>query len=979
MQRSSVLLLIICCAFIGCGEDDKESNVVNFPGDPTTITDAGAGTDIGFIAEPTPGSAGRFTRQTIDANANGPAFAEVADVNGDGKLDLIISEFGQVGGNTVEPGGIAIYLQGDSIDEWQRQMVTSDNEPLYWPNSVHVDDIDGDGDMDLTVGTGFLICEILSRVDETGQMLPPAPCGGLFWFEQTPNGWVKHDIVSEGSELFYHHGLLADIDNDGILDMVTVGERRYLGADGRPVDDAQAKWFKGVPTAERFETTPRAIGPGMGSLAELNDIDGDGDLDLISAEYFASFDQKSFAWYENVAAPDANNATGTWVRHVIDDSVGPAIQMTMVPNFYGDGRTIAIGSNHTQTTGDNPQPWESAIFAYEPAADPRQPWTRTQLSENIVSVPRANQAAPGIFDAGDVDGDGDMDLLVSGDGDSRVFLLAQDENQGFTTWVLDENLPQAGAMKIVDLDNDGTNELIVTSFDNNVLYMYRNNVEGPHPLGVATQPSWGTSEGGSIRVNYDGSATGQLVVALFTSWPPAGPPSGFKMIQDPSYPVVAEFPSVEPGDYVALAFIDVDGSGPMGPNEGDVQVQADVSFPTSGPIDLYLRGDGGDGPQPNPGNRLRVTYGGNEVGPLVVAMFSSWPPMGPPSAFEQFPAPTYPVDVEFPTLAPGEYTAMVFIDVDGSGIMAANAEDVQARETVNFPADQTITIDLGGSAEGQGFETVRTEIMRNGRLTPLVAYVPNDGNNLPMVVFTPGFQLESAGYAPLCEAFAQNGYVVARLDPPGTIFDVNHIEMGADVRMGINWLLNQSPFADRIDGTRVGTMGHSLGGKLAIMNAIEDPRVQAVFAIDPVDGDPSPFPDPATRPDLVPGPIDGLTAPLGLIGETTNATSSNAFAPACAPAEENFQTFFESATASDWVVEWNIVGADHMDFVYNCPEGLFSPCELCDDGPLDAARVREITLDLALAFFGLHFNGEADMNSQLTGNNVPPEVEVRQR
>ena len=188
-----------------------------------------------------------------------------------------------------------------------------------------------------------------------------------------------------------------------------------------------------------------------------------------------------------------------------------------------------------------------------------------------------------------------------------------------------------------------------------------------------------------------------------------------------------------------------------------------------------------------------------------------------------------------------------------------------------------------------------------------------------------------------CETLAAEGFAVARLDPPGTLFDVNHLEMAADVRNALTWLLQDSEVSNRLNANAVGTMGHSLGGKLAIMNGIDDPEF-AVFAIDPVDGDPSPLPDPSIRPNLAPGPISGLTAPLGLIGETTNASSANAFVPACAPQEENFQTFFDGATSSDWVAEWNIIGADHMDFVETCPPGPFSPCSLCDEGTLDAAR-----------------------------------------
>lgn len=976
MRCRYMLLLLAHLALAACGEDSNQESVVLTADATINSQDGGLG--------PIPVATSRYAKSSLDDSVNGPAFTTVADLNGDGRLDLIVSEFGNLEGNTIKPGALNVYLQGDTLDQWQKQEITTPQAPLYWPNSVHVADIDGDGDKDLTVGAGFLICEILPRVDGNGDMVAPGPCGGLMWYEQTDNGWVRHDVVSDSSALFYHHGLLADIDADGFLDLVTVGERRSLGLDGQVIDDAQAQWFRGEPSATRFETTPRTIGPGMGSLAELVDVDGDGDTDLLSAEYFAPFAEKSFAWYENVEAPTAGNPNGVWTRHVIDDAVGPAIQFKMVPGLFGDDREVAVGVNHTQTTGDDPDPWESAVFVYTKPADPKQRWTRTQISKNIVSKPRANQAAPGIFDHGDVDGDGDIDLLVSGDGDSRVFLLLQEDDQTFTTWVFDEEMPQAGSINIGDLNGDSIPELIVSSFDNNGLYMYTQSADGPHPLRQADVPDWAGSQGGSLRINYDGDATGKLVVGLFETWPPMGPPAGFQLFDDPSYPVLAEFPAVAPGDYVALAFIDVDGSGIMGPNEGDVETTVDVSLPTASPVDVFLDGNGGGPgpmPMPQPGgpNAVRIEYTGNEMGPLVVAMFSSWPPMGPPAAFEQVAAPAFPVDLNFPNIPAGSYTALAFIDVDGSGPMSATAEDVQARAEFTFPSQAAQTIDLGGPSGVPGLQTIRTELDRGGRVTPVVVHVPEAGDNLPLVLFNPGFQLESAAYRTLCETLAAEGFAVARLDPPGTIFDVNHLEMAADVRNALTWLLQDSEISNRLNANAVGTMGHSLGGKLAIMNGIEDPRVSAVFAIDPVDGDPSPLPDPSIRPNLAPGPISGLTAPLGLIGETTNASSANAFVPACAPQEENFQTFFDGATSSDWVAEWNILGADHMDFVETCPPGPFSPCSLCDEGTLDAARVRRITTDLVVAFFRYHFASDGGMEAMLLGADLPQEVQLRQR
>ena len=911
--------LMVSWSFFACDDSDPSSDepVMIISGTDNTAG-ASAGTTAGMTAGTTAGNntagemvspmlnpEGFLAKLTIDDMARGPAFSTLADFNNDGKLDILISEFGPVGGFTIEPGELTIYYQGDSLDAWTSETVTDPNEPIYWPNEVQLADLDGDGDLDLTVGTGFLICEILGSVDGDGNMQAPAPCGGLLWYEQSEDGWIRHDIVGPDNELFYHHGLVTDLDGDGIDDLIAVGERRYFDA-GNLVDIAETQWFKGQAMGPRFESTPRVIGPGMGSLAELHDLDQDGDIDIVSAEFFADFENKSFAWYEQVTPPNATEPNGVWQRHVIDDQVGPSIQFSVIEGFFGDDRIIGIGSNHSQTTGDEPDPWESAVYLYEKPNDPKMPWTNSRkISQNIVSTERANQAAPGIFSVGDANGNGRNDILLSGDGDPRVFLLLQEEGEAFSTWVLDENLPQAGSMKIVDFDGDGQNELLVTSYDQNVIHLYYPQENGGYPLRLAEQPAW--ANGGQV--------TGGMM------------------------------------------------QGGTETPAGEMMTGGTMGGSTSGEL--------------IPSNEdLTISYTGTETGPLVVGAFSSWPPLGPPSAFEQIPNPSFPVSLSFSQLSAGNYTVLAFIDVDNSGPMAATDADVQNRVEVSFPVSSNVVIDLD-PVEIDGVEQVSDSVSRGTRVTPVTAYIPQGNEQVPMIVFTPGFQLQAIYYAPLLKALAQQGYLVLLADPPANIFDANHIEMAADVRAVIDWALASS-FSARIDEDKIATMGHSLGGKLALFNAAEDPRVGVTLALDPVDGDPSPLPNPAQRPTLADNVLSQINGVVGLIGELTNGESQNAFAPACAPLANNFQTIFSALTNASWLVEWELVGADHMDFVAECPGGLFSACSACEEGTMDPARVRSLTLDFATAFFAFHLKGNSSQEESLLMSSEA-DVNVRQR
>lgn len=255
----------------------------------------------------------------------------------------------------------------------------------------------------------------------------------------------------------------------------------------------------------------------------------------------------------------------------------------------------------------------------------------------------------------------------------------------------------------------------------------------------------------------------------------------------------------------------------------------------------------------------------------------------------------------------------------------------------------------------------------------MLVYMPDDSGLWPLVMFLPGFQLSVDLYKLTLERVASHGFVVVGAQPPASLLSVSHVEMTSDALAVLDWAQDpKGPIANKVDPSRVGMSGHSLGGKLSVMAAFRDPRIRAVITLDPVNGGNPISGYSEALPDIVPDQVAPLTIPLGFVGEDWSATHAS-FGQPCAPPDQNYKTFYAAATLALWKARWTFGGADHMDFVDN-PGACGFTCSVCPDGPGDDASQVAGARTLLVAFFRRHLNGELGMEKWLTGDLVPTVV-----
>ena len=285
---------------------------------------------------------------------------------------------------------------------------------------VNVGDFDNDGDIDISSSDGG--------------------ANNLFWFENNGSFNFKQHIILQNDPSRLERHTLADITNNGLLDIIIV--KNYNGYIIIIANHGDFEWSKHSIYLGEFEGAYDV---------DVGDIDGDGDLDIAASTWNGG---KSHIYFEN----NGLLITDKWEKHIIQDNIGTT-RAVRLADFDNDGDLDLLGTS----TNKNKIVW------YE---NKNNSWFTHYIPSDMSPI-HGNPI--------DFDNDGDMDFVMAfgmAGGEGKVSWFENLGGGRFNENIVDNNFSAGFEAVPEDLDNDGDTDIIATSSGlNGKVYWFENKKE----------------------------------------------------------------------------------------------------------------------------------------------------------------------------------------------------------------------------------------------------------------------------------------------------------------------------------------------------------------------------------------------------------------------------------------------------------------------------------------------------------------------
>ena len=370
-----------------------------------------------------------------------PSFA---DLDGDGDLDLVIG---------AQDGTLKYYENTGSALAPIYTERTGAGNPLDGIVVIHnpsptFADLDGDGDLDMIIGedAGRLV-----YYENTGTRLAPA-------YTERTNAENPFNGLDVG---FYSAPVFADLDRDGDLDLVIGDWEGNLSYYANTTIRMQAVYTEQTGAANPFD----GIDVGFFAAPHLVDLDGDGDLDLVIGELHGTLN-----YYENTGTGLAPIYTERTDAANPFDGIDVALYSApILDDLDGDGDLDLIIGRQDGTLSY----FENTGTAMAPIYT-----ERTGGANPFNGIDIGSFSLPSFTD---LDVDGDLDLIIGeGDGNLNYYentgtglAPVYTERTGTDNPFHGINIGTSGTPNFADLDGDGDLDLIIGESDGNLNYYER--------------------------------------------------------------------------------------------------------------------------------------------------------------------------------------------------------------------------------------------------------------------------------------------------------------------------------------------------------------------------------------------------------------------------------------------------------------------------------------------------------------------------
>ncbi|MBN1507223.1 MAG: VCBS repeat-containing protein, partial [Sedimentisphaerales bacterium] len=301
----------------------------------------------------------------VQSEINGPWSVYAADLDGDGDLDVLSA--------SQNDDKIAWYANDGTGQFGLQQVITT---AAHGAQCVYAADLDGDGDLDVLSASYGVWTE------------PVWVASKIAWYANDGNGHFGPQQVITTEAYGAHCVYAADLDGDGDMDVLSASYADWL--------DPKIAWYandgKGHFGPQQVITT-EADGA---ICVYAADLDGDGDLDVLSA----SFRDGKIAWY-------ANTGTGLFGPEQVITTAVDGATCVYAADLDGDDDLDVLSASE----------FDDQIAWY--ANDARGHFGPQQVITTEAKWAKSAYAA-------DLDGDGDLDVLSASVLDHRIAWYAND-------------------------------------------------------------------------------------------------------------------------------------------------------------------------------------------------------------------------------------------------------------------------------------------------------------------------------------------------------------------------------------------------------------------------------------------------------------------------------------------------------------------------------------------------------------------------